>query len=88
MRNNEKAVTNIHINSSSTICMQCKATLFSKDSSQRQQQVIKVFGKLPADCVDSPIDGHKCPFITGKVYGVVQETKKIPKREDSISVVC
>ena len=88
MRDNEKTVTNIYTNAISITCMKCRATLFSEDSSQRQQQVRKAFGKLPSDCVDSPIDGHKCPFITGKAFGLVQETKKIPKREDSVSVVC
>ena len=86
MNKNAKTVTNIHTNAINTICCKCKATLFSEDSLIRQQNVIKAFGKLPSDCVDSPVDGHKCPFITGKAFGLIQRTQKIPKREN-VSVI-
>ncbi len=45
-------------------CHQCKGTCFDKDQSKRQANARKFFaGKpIPNACVDSEIDGCKCPF--------------------------
>lgn len=43
-------------------CEQCKGECWDKDQSKRQALVLAKFGKLPNACVDSEIDGPKCPF--------------------------
>lgn len=61
------------------VCMQCQASQFSKNESDRQKAVIKKYGKLPPDCVSSPMDGIKCPFKTGKAFVNGNRTQKIPR---------
>lgn len=72
-------------------CMQCQAKFFSNDESERQKKVSAAFGKLPADCVSSPVDGIKCPFKTGKAFVQKNITQKIPQHGDgfyTVSSVC
>jgi len=47
----------------SLTCKKCKGRLWNDNSAKRQAAVRAQFGdKLPNDCVDSEIDGHKCPY--------------------------
>lgn len=44
-------------------CHQCKGKCFDKDQSKRQENARKMFnGPIPNACVDSEIDGCKCPY--------------------------
>ena len=43
-------------------CQKCKGTCFNNDQFIRQDNVRKMFGTLPNACVDSEMDGTKCPY--------------------------
>lgn len=89
--NNLKTKTSSRILPISETCMQCQAKFFSNDESERQEKVSATFGKLPADCVSSPVDGIKCPFKTGKAFVRENITQKIPQHGDGfckVSSVC
>ena len=61
------------------VCMQCQASQFSENESERQEAVIKKYEKLPSDCVSSPMDGINCPFKTGKAFAPGNRTQTIPQ---------
>ena len=89
--NTQKLVTSSKILPIATDCMTCKGKLFTSDSLERQTKVIEAFGSIPSDCVDSSIDGHKCPFITGKAFERTTTTQKIPQHCDGYhnqAIVC
>lgn len=47
----------------SLTCKKCQGKLWNNDSATRQAQVRAKYGsELPNDCVDSELDGHKCPY--------------------------
>lgn len=66
-----------HIYPIDPICRKCNGEYFQKDSTARQNAVIKNFGIIPSDCVSSNCDGVKCPFITGKAFEHENKTQKI-----------
>lgn len=45
-------------------CEQCKGQCWDSNQSQRQAKARKFFkgASIPNSCVDSEIDGPKCPF--------------------------
>lgn len=89
--NTQKLATSSKILPIATDCMTCKGKLFTSDSLERQTKVIEAFGSIPSDCVDSSIDGHKCPFITGKAFERTTTTQKIPQHCDGYhnqAIVC
>ena len=89
--NTQKLATSSKILPIATDCMTCKGKLFTSDSLERQTKVIEAFGSIPSDCVDSSIDGHKCPFITGKAFERTTKTQKIPQHCDGYhnqAIVC
>ena len=67
--------------------MECKGKLFSKNEKERQETVLNQFGMLPPDCVSSPMDGIKCPFITGAAFVRGNKTYKIPQHGDGYHTV-
>ena len=69
------------------VCMQCQATLFTEDETKRQEAVIKKHGKLPSDCVSSPIDGIKCKFKTGSAFVHGNRTQTIPQHDDKVTAM-
>lgn len=69
MKNEQKKlVTSSKVLIINPICMKCNGEHFTSNSKKRQSEVKSQFGSIPSDCVDSSIDGHKCPFITGKAF--------------------
>ena len=51
-----------YLNKTSLKCEECKGSCFDADSSTRQANVRKKLGlPIPNACVDSEIDGCKCP---------------------------
>lgn len=44
-------------------------------------------GKLPSDCVSSPIDGIKCKFKTGSAYVHGNRTQTIPQHGDNVTAM-
>ena len=89
--NTKKLATSSKVLPIATDCMKCKGDLFTSDSLKRQTKVIETFGSIPSDCVDSSIDGHKCPFITGKAFERTTTTQKIPQHGDGYhnnAIVC
>ena len=58
-----KNINGDYLKNISLTCQKCKGTCFDKDQPTRQANVRKTFGSaLPNACVDSAIDGHKCPY--------------------------
>ena len=89
--NTQKLATSSKILPIATDCMTCKGKLFTSNSLERQTKVKESFGSIPSDCVDSSIDGHKCPFITGKAFERTTTTQKIPQHCDGYhnqAIVC
>ena len=83
MKNNERVLaTSSKVLPIDAICMKCKGEQFSSDSSKRQSEVKNLYDSIPSDCVDSDIDGHKCPFKTGKAFVREQHSQKIPQHGD------
>ena len=82
MKAEKKLATSSNVLPIARNCMQCKGNFFTSDSLERQTKVLETFGSIPSDCVDSNIDGHKCPFITGKAFELEQRTQKIPQHGD------
>lgn len=43
-------------------CNKCKGACWDSNSAKRQENAIQKFGVIPNACVDSQVDGPKCPF--------------------------
>ena len=83
MKNTERKLkTSSIVPTMDFICTKCNGTCFSENGTKRQRDVLQKFGGLPSDCVDSSIDGHKCPFITESAYERGNHTHVIPQHGD------
>ena len=43
-------------------CIKCNGACWDENQAERQKNAIKMFGVIPNNCVDSEIDGPRCPF--------------------------
>lgn len=51
-----------NVKSTNTKCEQCKGECWDNDPAKRQENAFAKFGIIPNNCVDSEIDGPKCPY--------------------------
>lgn len=54
--------SNITMEKNNKYCDKCKGACWDDDQSKRQENSYKMFGVIPNKCVDSEIDGPKCPY--------------------------
>lgn len=43
-------------------CTKCKGQCWDKNQAKRQANARAMFGTTPNSCVDSELDGPKCPY--------------------------